>query len=250
MIYRTFLNGEKLPKPLSQETTEYYFELYKNGDMNAREILIKHNLRLVINVVCEKFYTTKYEMDDLTSIGVIGLIKAIDSFNIDKNRTLSTYATRCIINEILVYMRNNKKHEDISSLDESKSDDNEEYSQSIKDTLIDYKTDIEEDIFNLEFRTNFIKFIKNILSEKEFNVVYMYFGFFGNKKYLQEEISKILGMTRPNVSKILSRSLNKIKNKLILEIENTSDINNWLGTLNEVICFDGTIKNSSRKLMK
>lgn len=245
-MYNMGFRTEKMPDKLSFEEFKYYFNLYKSGNMNARDILIQHNLKLVVFVLHE-FNGTIYDLDDLFSVGVIGLIKAIDSYDLSMNKKLSTFAYRCIKNEILMYIRGNKKYEDILSLDCPVSDEIEGDSDTFVDILVDFDKDTENDYYEMDFRNNFIKFLKNTLSERELMVILMYFGFFGNKKYIQEEISECLGLARTSVSKILTRSLNKIEKRLVFEFGDITN-ENCLTLLNEKLCFNGNV--NIKKLVK
>ena len=237
--------GDNIPNKLSENEFEYYYRLYKDGDLLARDILIEHNIKLVVYVARE-FSGVFYEIDELISAGMIGLIKAIDTFDIDKYKKISPYAYKCIKNEMLMYIRNNNKHENVLSVDEMLNDENGEKIDSYYDMLIDYNVNIENDYYKMEFRNNFINFMKKILTEKELKIVLMYFGFYGNRKYIQEEISTYFGIARYNVSKIITRSLNKIKKQILLEIE---DINsdNYLNLMSELVCFDGKLAKIKKK---
>lgn len=242
MIYRDFFTGIKLPNVLTDSEFRYYYNLFKNGDMNAREILINHNIKLVLLIVSRDFCETSYDMEDLASVGIFGLMKAIDSYDINKNDKFSNYASKCIHNEILMYIRRNKKNEE-ASVEEIYFEIEDEV-VSIFDFIIDDTIDLEEYIINMNFRLNLMKFLDNILKENEKKVVYLYFGFINGIKYKQEEISVMLGMCRPNVSKVLNRALKKIKNNILLVIENVNELSEYLDNKGTIKCYN------TKKLIK
>lgn len=193
--------------PLSKEDEEKYLKKFYMGDKEARNILIEHNLRLVAHIV--KKYDSKDSTDDLISIGTIGLIKGIDSFKGSKNTRLTTYAARCIENEILMYFRNNKKRNKDISINESIGFDKEGNEITILDVL---KTPDPDYIGNMDKKNNIESLIKylDVLTSREKEILIYRYGLFNKDEITQKEISKKLGISRSYVSRIEKRALTKI----------------------------------------
>lgn len=193
--------------PLSKEDEEKYLKKFYMGDKEARNILIEHNLRLVAHIV--KKYDSKDSTDDLISIGTIGLIKGIDSFKGSKNTRLTTYAARCIENEILMYFRNNKKRNKDISINESIGFDKEGNEITILDVL---KTPDPDYIGNMDKKNNIDSLIKylDVLTSREKEILIYRYGLFNKDEITQKEISKKLGISRSYVSRIEKRALTKI----------------------------------------
>lgn len=202
----------KFPEPLSDEEIKYYMKEIENGNQQARKTVIEHNIRLVLNQVLKKFTNVPVEKQELVSVGLIGLIKAVNTFDYTKNFKFSTYAFRCIDNEILMYINKNKKNFNTISLDSSEFDDdsiNTTKEDSLKDVLVDESVDI---IYDYE-RKELIEGIKsslNLLTDLERKCVMLYFGFINNKEYKQYEIAKIVNMTQSYVCRVLNRGIRKI----------------------------------------
>ena len=209
MIFFTGSYGNTtFPEPLSKEDEEKYIDLMINKkDKNARNILIEHNLRLVPHIV--KKYNVKNENDDLISIGIIGLIKGIDSFSNKKGSKLTTYAARCIDNEILMYFRNNKKNNQNVSLEENVGYDKDGNEISLLDILKTPNIDYVEDI-NIKNNINLLTKYINILSEREKIIIYKRYGLFNYDELTQKEIAKELNISRSYVSRIEKRALTKL----------------------------------------
>ena len=182
------------------------------GDKDARSKLIEHNLRLVAHIV--KKYDSKDYTDDLISIGTIGLIKGIDSFKGSKNTRLTTYAARCIENEILMYFRNNKKRSKDISLNESIGFDKEGNEITILDIL---KTPDPDYIGNMDKESNINSLMKylDVLNDREKTIITYRYGLFNTDEITQKEISKKLGISRSYVSRIEKRALTKILREFI-----------------------------------
>ena len=194
------------PKPLSPKEEQLNFEKMKSGDKNARETLILHNLRLVAHII-KKYYSAYSEQEDLISIGTIGLIKGIDSFNGIK---LATYASRCIENEILMYLRSKKK----SSLDVSLSEPIDTDSEGNELTLIDiiYAEDNIADELDLKIKSEKVRRFVNLLPDKrERLIIVERFGLDGNEPKTQKEIAKKLGISRSYVSRIEKKALERLR---------------------------------------
>ncbi|MBQ8741670.1 MAG: RNA polymerase sporulation sigma factor SigK [Clostridia bacterium] len=199
------------PPPLSSKKEAELLKLKEQGDENAKNKLIEHNLRLVAHVV-KKYYTATDEQDDLISIGTIGLIKAVNTFKADKKIRLATYAARCIENEILMHFRNNKKYaQDVYISDPIDTDKN---GNTL--TLIDIIADegnIEDEI-DTKIKVQKLRVILNgTLDERELQIINMRYGLGGEKELTQREIAKKLGISRSYVSRIETAALEKLRKK-------------------------------------
>lgn len=210
-------NGNSFPQPLDEKEEEVYLERLKNGDLLAKSILVERNLRLVAHIVKKYSYPGK-EVDDLISIGTVGLIKAIDSFDISKGTRLATYAARCIENEILMLIRNNKKTKGEVYLQEPIGVDKEGNEISLMDVLSSDEDSIIEVVENkIQVKKLYSK-IENSLAQREKIVIEMRYGLLDGKPKTQREIAKILGISRSYVSRIEKRALKK----LFKELNNTN----------------------------
>ena len=201
------LKNTSFLSPLTKEEEQYYLSQYKNNhDRKAREKLIEHNLRLVAHIV--KKYDIHKETQDLISIGTIGLIKAIDSYQMEKGK-LTSYASRCIENEILMHLRANKNHYHTLSLDDMISND-ADCSMSLLDSLsIPQEKSQEEEITLNDDKQKLIKMLA-ILDEKEKDIIIKRYGLAGSKEYKQKEIAKEMKISRSYVSRIEKRALMKL----------------------------------------
>ena len=211
-VFTNYINtAQGFPKPLSLEEEKQEFEKMKKGDMKAREKLISHNLRLVAHIV--KKYTNSLEADDLLSVGTIGLIKAIDTFDYDKKVQLSTYAARCINNEILMLIRANKKHKNVVSLNSLTLNNEDDKDLELKDVL----SSDDEEIFVQVEQNLMIQKIKKIITEKldkrEQAVVKLRYGIDCDKAYTQKEVATKLGISRSYISRIENKTLKIIKDE-------------------------------------
>lgn len=201
-------------KPLSPEEEREYLARYREGDEQARNLLIEHNLRLVAHVA-KKYQAPEHDPDDLISIGIIGLIKAVMTFDSEKNSRLATYAARCIENEILMMLRARKKLTREVSIYEKIGTDQEGKDLQLMDILECEPIDVVED---LETRKNIRKLqecICKVLDERELQVISERYGLFGKKELPQREIAKKLGISRSYVSRLEKRALEKLKKKII-----------------------------------
>ena len=206
------------PDPLSDEEEEKHLKLMKEGNLDSRNILVEHNLRLVAHIV-KKFDHKVGDQDDLISIGTIGLIKGIDTYEIGKSVKLTTYCARCIQNEILMYYRSNNKYSKDISINESIGFDKEGNEITILDVLKSEKPDFAMDLHTKENIKLLNKYI-NVLNEREKDIVMKRYGLFNKKEQTQKHIAKNLGISRSYVSRIEKRALIKmlrefIKNKNI-----------------------------------
>lgn len=203
--------AQGFPKPLTIEEEKYYFDLMKKGDENARNKLITHNLRLVAHVV--KKYTYSLEADDLLSVGTIGLIKAIDSFDYGKKVQLSTYAARCINNEILMLIRANKKHKNVVSLNSLTTNNDDDKELELKDVLSSEDEEIFVQVENKMLMQKVRKIMKDKLDEREKKIIKLRYGIDCDKAYTQKEVANILGISRSYISRIENKTLKIIKDE-------------------------------------
>ena len=181
----------------------------KNGDEDARNILIEKNLRLVAHVA-KKYSNTKVEQDDLISIGTIGLIKGINSFNVDKGSKLSTYVSRCIDNEILMYLRSIKKLNAEVFLNEPIGKDKDDNVVTLQEVLENDDKNIEDEVdLKFQIKKLYTK-IKEVLKDREKTIIELRFGLNGNKPMTQHEIAKIMGISRSYVSRIETKAIGKL----------------------------------------
>jgi RNA polymerase sporulation-specific sigma factor len=202
-------NKSCFPKPLTKADEERYIRAFQAGDMAAKEILIKHNLRLVAHVV--KKYNGSGEADDMLSCGTIGLIKAVNTFKLDRGTQISTYAARCIENEILMHLRVNKKHQNIASLNESFSGE----SDGDEICLVDIVADDGRDRFEAAERGIMLRRLtdemKKRLGEREYQVVVLRYGIENNIALPQREVAKKLNISRSYISRIEKRAIEIIR---------------------------------------
>lgn len=201
------------PEPLSKEEEAKFLQRFKNGDEEAKKILIERNLRLVAHV-CKKYSNSKIDQDDLISIGTIGLIKGINSFNPDKNIKLATYTARCIENEILMFMRTSKKQKSEVYLNEPIGKDKDDNVVTLQEVLENDERNIEE-VVDLKFKVKELySKMKYVLDEREQTIIVMRFGLDGNKPRTQKEIADLLKISRSYVSRIETKAINKLSENI------------------------------------
>lgn len=202
-------NGSSFPKPLSAKEEREYLKQMANGDKNARAVLIERNLRLVSHIV-KKYYAKTNETDDLISIGTIGLIKAIDSFDYTKGTRLATYASRCIENEILMQFRASKKQSNDALLSDAIDTDKDGNPLTFEDVIADPRNIAEE----LETKTRWEQvksYIENMNDEREQEIIILRYGLNNKKPLTQREVAERLNISRSYVSRIEKKVLNDIK---------------------------------------
>ena len=203
-----------LPKPLDDKEIVEYFIRFQNGDLKSREIIINHNIKLVLYRVPGKFSSYPYDMDELVSIGLMGLIKAVDTFDINREVKFSTYAMKCIDNEILLFIRKNKTHKEHVSLTSPISTNKDGNEMFLKDILMDSDEDFVFSIEEKELYDEVRRVIEN-LPEREKQIIMLYFGF-NCEPLNQNEISSQMKISQSSVSKIITATLKTIK----LQLEN------------------------------
>lgn len=196
------------PEPLSEEEEQNLIKEMTNGSKEARNTLIEHNLRLVAHIV-KKFETKNTSTDDLISIGTIGLIKGIDSYNDSKKTKITTYAARCIENEILMYFRSNKKTQNDVSLNDSIGYDKDGNEINLIDVLKDNTKDFVE-VINTNDNITYLKEYLKVLNKREMDIIIKRYGLLNQKEQTQKEIAKNLHISRSYVSRIEKRALTKM----------------------------------------
>ena len=202
-------SNSAFPPPLSAKEEKAYFERARNGDTEARTILIERNLRLVAHIA-KKYYSSGYDSDDLISIGTIGLIKAIDSFNADNGTRFATYAGKCLQNEILMYFRSQKKLACETLLSETVDADKDGNPLTYMDIISCDDTILDE----IELKINSAKAlraVKNVLDEREREIIVLRYGLGGRRPITQREVAERLGISRSYVSRIEKSALEKLR---------------------------------------
>ncbi len=200
------------PRPLTSEEEKACVKKWLEGDTDARNTLIEHNLRLVAHII-KKYYTSGDDQDDLISIGTIGLIKGVSTYRPDKGVRLATYAARCIENEILMYFRSAKKNVSDVSLSESIDSDAEGNSLLLMDILAD-EEDMTERVVSRELCRQLDGCIRDCLEKREAEILRMRYGLEGSEPLTQRETAQQLGISRSYVSRLEKRALQKLKEEL------------------------------------
>lgn len=201
------------PEPLTSEEESIYLDKFANGDEEARNILIERNLRLVAHV-CKKYSGSNVDNDDLISIGTIGLIKGLNSFKKDKGVRLATYASKCIDNEVLMYLRNMKKIGAEVPLNEPIGKDKDDNEISLIDILENDDRNIEDEIdLKMKIKKMYEK-IKEVLKGREKTIIELRFGLDGNKPKTQNQIAEMLKISRSYVSRIETKAIGKLAKEM------------------------------------
>ncbi len=205
--------GDCFPKPLSREDERKYLIAFKeHGDKEAKDILIKHNLRLVAHIV--KKYQGAEDADDLISTGTIGLIKAINTFDYNKGIQLATYTARCIENEILMLLRANKKYQTTMSLSDSVGTDKDGNELTLMDLLSDDGESLFLSALKKEKRAKLLEVAKNALTDREFKVICLRYGLKGGTPLPQREVANFLKISRSYISRIENKAIDKMKDEI------------------------------------
>ena len=201
--------GDSFPKPLSREEEEHFLYLWEKGDLDARNTLIEHNLILVAYIV-KKYYAQSDEADDLISIGTIGLIKGINTFQPKKGVRLTTYASRCIENEILMHFRSRRKSAGDLSLSEAIETDGDNGSLSLLD-VVATEEDLDERLCESELRLLLRKAVNDCLDERERSIIILRYGLDGGEGRTQMETAESCGISRSYVSRLEKKALEKLR---------------------------------------
>ena len=197
-------------KPLTADEEKYYLERCQAGDQQAKDVLVERNLRLVAHIA-KKYQGLDEDQDDLISIGTIGLIKAVTTFSLDKRTRLSTYAARCIDNELLMFLRSRKKYSREVSLYEPIGTDKEGNEINLLDIMESPPVDVVEQYTQKEQLKKLSKLIADALNTKEFEVIKYRYGLYGEDELTQREIAQKLGISRSYVSRIEKNALTKLR---------------------------------------
>lgn len=212
LLYSLQLSSGSFPRPLSAEEERHYLRLAAQGDIEARNILVERNLRLVAHIM-KKYYAITADQEDLISIGTIGLIKGITTFNPDKGARLATYAARCVENEILMHFRSMKKSAQDVSLSDYLDDGSDGAPLSYMDVISD-NADLMENLSTKESVVQLGKAMDTALTEQERQIIQLRYGLDGRPPLRQREVAQITGISRSYVSRIEKRALEKLRSVL------------------------------------
>ena len=217
LVFFTGSIGAKnsFPKPLSKEEEELYLLRSMQGDKEAKELLIKHNMRLVAHIV--KKYTGAAETDDLISVGSIGLIKAIGTYKPGQGTALATYTARCIENEILMLIRANKKHKNTVSLSDPVGTDKDGNELTLMDLLFEKEDCVFEEVERSVQREKLLQQIKKILTEREYTIICLRYALKGGIPLPQREVANVLKISRSYISRIEKHAIEKLRTRLRAE---------------------------------
>ena len=214
-IYSSYVSEKSsFPMPLSKEKEKFYLDKAESGDKEAKDILIKHNLRLVAHVA--KKYANYGDNDELISVGSIGLIKAVSTYNQGKGTGLATYASRCIENEILMMLRASKKHKNNVSLSEPIGVDKDGNELTVIDMIADDK-DVIDDVERDILMERLVEVTKECLDKREYDIIKHRYGLDGNGALTQREVANMFGISRSYISRIEKKGLEKIRDHVSRE---------------------------------
>ena len=213
LLFSSYINNAQgFPKPLTANEEKQLFDEFKSGIKESKDKLINHNLRLVAHIV--KKYAGTSEADDLISVGTIGLIKAINTFEYGKGTQLSTYAARCIENEILMLLRINKKHKNVVSLEDSLGQDKDGNDIELADVIPSDEDDILNIVSNKVITQKIYKLIKEKLSQREAEIIKLRYGIDGNRALTQKEVANKLNISRSYISRLETKAISIIQNEV------------------------------------
>ena len=207
-----FIDRNELPKTLSKDEVYQLLEKIQQGDELAKIKLAEHNIRLVLYEVTGRFKTVEYDKKELVDIGTVGLMQAIKTFDLSKKVEFSTYAIRCIDNEILMFLRKLKKYESIDSLDRIINVDKEGNEFKVEDIISD-NTNIEEQYVDNETYRIIRQIVEN-LSGRDKEIIMLYYGFYNDRVYNQSEIANKFNISQPQISKLIKRIVSQLKEQL------------------------------------
>ena len=212
LMYALQLQTGSFPRPLTAKEERHYLELAAKGDLDARNILIERNLRLVAHIM-KKYYAQTADQEDLISIGTIGLIKGIETFNMEKGARLATYAARCVENEILMYFRSQKKSAQDVSLSDIIETGADGAALSLMDVISD-DTDLGSRVEKRQLLKKLCVQIDKALTDQERQVIALRYGLGGNPPLRQRQVAQITGISRSYVSRIEKKALGKLRKAL------------------------------------
>ena len=202
-------SADKLPEPLNKAEEQYYVEKLMIGDIKAKDVLIEHNLRLVV-FLAKKYENTGVDLEDLVSIGTIGLIKGINTYKSDKNIKLATYASRCIDNEILMFLRKNKKRKSEISFEDSLSYDSEGNELHLED-ILGTEDDIVTSGIERQTEKNLLHSEISKLNPRDKKIMIMRYGLFGQDAMTQKDVADTLGISQSYISRIEKKIIKRLK---------------------------------------
>ena len=209
LLYSLQLNTGSFPKPLTEEEERYYLDLSRKGDLEARNVLIERNLRLVAHIM-KKYYAQTADQEDLISIGTIGLIKGINTFDSSKGARLATYAARCVENEILMYFRSQRKTAQDVSLYDSIETGTDGTPLALMD-VVSEESDLLEQVASRQMQMELRQAVQTHLTEQEKRIIMLRYGLEGEEPKRQREVAQITGISRSYVSRIEKRALGKLR---------------------------------------
>lgn len=212
LLYSLQLNTGSFPKPMTQKEEEHYLQRARAGDLEARNILIERNLRLVAHIM-KKYYTQASDQEDLISIGTIGLIKGIETFDMEKGARLATYAARCVENEILMYFRSQKKRAQDVSLSDVIDVGNDGAPLQLMD-VVGGESDLLEQVESRETVAQLHRALSRCLTQQERQVIELRYGLSGLPPMRQREVAKCTGISRSYISRIEKKALQKLRGAL------------------------------------
>ena len=212
-MFSCISGGNTFPKPLTLQEEEKYLKQYEEGSIEAKNILIERNLRLVAHIV-KKYTNYQKDREDLISIGTIGLIKAITTFKNDKGIKLATYAARCIENEILMYIRASKKYSKDVYLQDTVGIDKDGNEVTLEDKVADDSMSIDEEV-SLKIQSKLLyQKMKKVLKGREKIIIELRYGLINGEEFTQRDIAKMLGISRSYVSRIEKKALEKLHKEM------------------------------------
>ena len=213
VFFCSSIGGDCFPKPLSAEDEAKYLTAFKEkGDQKAKEMLIKHNLRLVAHIA--KKYQGAEDTDGLISVGSIGLIKAINTYTPNKGTQLATYTARCIENEILMLLRANKKHKNNVSLYDTIGQDKDGNELNVIDLLSEQEDGVLIKVENRLLRQKFLSVMKECLDPREFKIICLRYGLKGGRPLAQREVASLLKISRSYISRIEKKAIEKLREEI------------------------------------